>query len=69
MTMALPLLTAADALAAAREPLCYLLRVVQSEASGFSGPGWTRLEPPRDGGVLFLHRERELLAVRVRGVL
>jgi hypothetical protein len=67
--MDLPLLTAADALAAAREPLCYLLRIVQSEASGFSGPGWTRVDPPRDGGVVFIHRERELLAVRARGVL
>jgi hypothetical protein len=67
--MALPVLTAAEALTAAREPLCYLLRVVQSEASGFSGPGWTRLDPPRDGVVLFIHRERELLAVRSRGVL
>jgi hypothetical protein len=67
--MALPTLTAADALTAAREPLCYLLRIVQSEASGFSGPGWTRLEPPRDGVVSFIHRERELLAVRTRGVL
>jgi hypothetical protein len=67
--MALPMLTAVDALAAAREPLCYLLRIVQSEAASFSGPGWTRLEPPRDGSVLFIHRERELLAVRARGVL
>ena len=67
--MALPMLTAADALTAAREPLCYLLRVVQGEASSFSSPGWTRLEPPRDGAVLFIHRERELLAVRSRGVL
>jgi hypothetical protein len=63
------MLTAADALAAAGEPLCYLLRIVQSEASSFSGPGWTRLDPPRDGAVLFIHRERELLAVRARGVL
>jgi len=64
------MLTAAAALTAAREPLCYLLRIVQSEACAFSGPGWMRLEPPpRDGSVLFIHRERELLAVRARGVV
>lgn len=62
-------LTAADALATARESYCYLLRVRQSEAAAFNAPGWTRLEPPRDGAVLFIHRDRELLAVRSRGVL
>jgi hypothetical protein len=28
-----------------------------------------RHAPPRDGGVLFIHRERELMVVRARGVL
>lgn len=67
--MALVRLTAADALFAAREPRCYLLRVLQDEASAFKATGWTRLEPARDGIVVFIHRERELLAVRTRGVL
>ena len=61
--------TAAEALNAAKEPSCYLVCVLQSEASLFHGPGWTRSEAPCDGGVLFVHRERELLAVRASGIL
>lgn len=67
--MAKPVLTAAEALAATREPLCYIVRVVQREASGFGGVGWTMLGRPRDGSVTFVHRERELLAFRTRGIL
>jgi len=68
--MSLGLLTASAALeAAARKPTCYLLCVDQREAPLFDAPGWVRLEPPRDGGVLFIHRERELMVVRARGVL
>lgn len=69
LNMASPMLSAADALAAARSPLCYVVRVVPKDAPFFGGPGWTRLEHPRDGGIVFVHRERELLAVRARGVL
>jgi hypothetical protein len=61
-----PVLTAEQALVAARDPHRYLLRVVEREAPLFSPPGWTRLEPARDGAILFIHHERELLAVRVR---
>lgn len=68
--MSTALLSAAAALeAAARKPTCYLLCIDQQEARLFDAPGWVRLEPPRDGGVLFIHRERELLVVRSRGVL
>ena len=68
--MADVLLTAAAALdAAARTPTCYLVRVDQREAALFRVPGWTPLEPPRDGCVIFIHRERELLVFRARGVL
>lgn len=67
--MAQQVLTAAEALAATREPLCYPVRVIQREASGFGGLGWTMLGRPRDGSVTFVHRERELLAFRTRGIL
>jgi hypothetical protein len=68
--MADVLLTAAAALdAAARTPNCYLLRVDQREAALFCVPGWIPLDPPRDGCVIFIHRARELLVFRARGVL
>ena len=67
--MGIPVLTAREAWAASHEPTRYLLRLVESEAPLFRAPGWKRLDPPRDGAVLFLHQQRELLAVRVRGVL
>ncbi len=64
------LLTAAAALdAAACTPSCYLLCVDEREVELFNAPGWVRLQPPRNGGVMFVHRERELLVVRTRGVL
>jgi len=64
------LLSAAAALdAAASTPTCYLLCLDQREACLFSAPGWVAIAPPRDGAVIFVHRERELLMVRTRGVL
>jgi len=68
--MSLTLLTAAAARdVAASKPTCYMLCVDQREAELFDAPGWVRLDPPRDGGALFVHRERELMVVRARGVL
>ena len=64
------LLTAAAAReAASRTPTCYLVRVDQREAALFRVPGWTPLDPPRDGCVIFINQERELLVFRARGVL
>jgi hypothetical protein len=37
----------------------YLVCVDQRQAKLFREPGWVELQPPRDGGVLFLNRERE----------
>ena len=67
--MAPPLSSTAAAAAAARDLTCYMLRIRQSEADRFDQPGWSRLEPARDGYVVFIHRERELLMVRTRGVI
>lgn len=64
------LLTSVAAAAAATADLtCYLVCVKESEADDFDQPGWMRLEPPHEGCVLFVHRERELLVVRTRGIL
>ena len=57
-------LSVADARAAALEPTRYLLWVSETQARLFIEPGWVKLEPPRDGAVLFVHREREVAAVR-----
>jgi hypothetical protein len=69
LTMGIPVLTVIDARAAAREPNRYLLRIAESQARLFCEPGWLKLEPPRDGAVLFIHPQREVMAVRARGVL
>ncbi len=68
-TMAQRVLTAAEALAATREPLCYMVCVSESEAAIFNGVGWTKVGPSREGSVTFVHRERELMVVRARGIL
>ena len=47
----------------------YLLWVKQRDALKFHEPGWVKLEPPRDNAVLFIHVQRELSAVRQRGIL
>ncbi len=64
-----PVLSAADARVASREPSRYLLWVLEQQAPLFREPGWSKLEPPRDGAVLFIHRMREIRAVRARGLL
>jgi hypothetical protein len=58
-----------EAREAAREPAKYLIWVKQRQAQLFTEPGWVKLEPPRDGAVLFLHRERKIRDARRKGVL
>lgn len=67
--MGTQILSASDAKAAAREPTQYLLWVSEKQARLFHEPGWVKLEPPRGGAVLFVHREREVQAIRSRGEL
>lgn len=54
----------ADARVESRKPDQYLIWVREREASRFQEPGWVKLEPPRNGAVLFVHRGREMQAVR-----
>lgn len=63
-TMGHSILTTAEAQTAAREPGQYYLWVRESESKRFAEPGWVKLEPPRNGGVLFVHRDREAQALR-----
>jgi hypothetical protein len=63
-----PILSVVDARTAAREPTLYLLWLKERQATTFIEPGWQRLEA-RDGAVLFVHRAREVRALRERGVL
>ena len=41
----------------------YLIWVDERTAKLFKEPGWVELQPHRDGGVLFLNRDRERLAL------
>jgi hypothetical protein len=59
MSMAQTILSLTEAKRAARDPATHLLWVQQTQAAAFREAGWVRLEPPRDGGVMFLHRERQ----------
>lgn len=61
--------SAVEARTVAHEESRYALWVREVEAGGFSEPGWIQLEPPRDGAVLFLNREREYRVARRQGVL
>ena len=63
-TMGQSILTTVEAQTAAREPGQYYLWVRESESKQFAEPGWIKLEPPRNGGVLFVHRGREAQALR-----
>lgn len=64
-----PILSAADARRVAEETNRYLVWVREREAPRFQEPGWVRLEPPRQGAVLFVHRRRELKVARAQGTL
>lgn len=63
------ILSIVEARRAARLPDQYLVWVKQQDAVKFQEPGWVKLEPPRDDAVLFVHPQRELSAVRQRGIL
>jgi hypothetical protein len=65
-TMGHPVLTLDDARRAARRPEHYLLWVKAACARQFREPGWVKLEPPRNGAVLFVHRAREARLTRTR---
>jgi hypothetical protein len=58
-----------EARRAAEDSGRYLLWLDENEASLFREPGWLKLEPPRDGRVLFVHPHREIRAARQRGIL
>ncbi len=45
----------------------YLVWVDERQAKLFREPGWVELKPHRDGGVLFLNRERERRALLSAG--
>jgi hypothetical protein len=64
-----PVLSAADARRVAEEPNRYFVWVSELEARRFQEPGWVRLEPPRHGAVLFVHRQREIKVARAQRVL
>lgn len=63
------ILSIVEARRAARLPDQYLVWVKEKDAARFQEPGWVKLEPPRDEAVLFVHPQRELTAVRQRGIL
>lgn len=59
VAMARTILSIADARRAARDPAVHVVWVAQEHAEAFREEGWVRLEPPRDGGVMFLNRVRQ----------
>ena len=63
------ILSIAEARRAAKDSGQYLLWLDETEARQFREPGWVKLEPPRDGGVLFVHPRREIRTARERGIL
>jgi hypothetical protein len=63
------ILSIAEARHAAKDSGQYLLWLDETQAKLFQEPGWVKLEPPRDGGVLFVHPRREIRVARQRGIL
>ena len=63
------LLSLAEARRAAKDSGQYVLWLNEQHAQEFHEPGWVKREPVRDGGVLFVHAEREIRAARQRGIL
>lgn len=59
IVMARTILSIADARRATRDPAVHVVWVAQEHAEAFREEGWVRLEPPRDGGVMFLNRVRQ----------
>ena len=62
-------LSLAEARRAAKDSGQYVLWLNEQNAQEFHEPGWVKREPVRDGGVLFVHAEREIRAARQRGIL
>jgi hypothetical protein len=63
------IMSAVQATAVARHSSRYMLWIFEADASAFKEPGWTRVEPPQEGAVLFLHVVREISVARTRGIL
>lgn len=61
--MARTVFSLVEAKQVACDPTAYLMWVKESDAARFAASGWIRLEPPREGAVLFLHRERQQAAL------
>jgi hypothetical protein len=57
--MGTSILSLAAAKRAAINPATHSLWIAEAAAAGFRARGWVRLEPPRNGGILFVHRERQ----------
>jgi hypothetical protein len=68
-TMGTVVHTLQDARRLAQQGDEYLLWVDERQAQLFVEPGWEELQPHRGGAALFVHRERERLQARRRGVL
>ena len=62
-------LSIAEARRAAKDSGQYLLLLDESQACFFEEPGWIKLEPPRQGRVLFMHPNRKIRVARQRGIL
>jgi hypothetical protein len=62
-------LSLAEARRAAKDSGQYVLWLNEKQARMFHEPGWIKREPARDGGVLFVHPQREIRAARQRGIL
>ena len=63
------ILSIREARRAAKDSARYLLRLDEGEAALFREPGWVMLEPAADGGVMFVHPQREIRTARRRGIL
>jgi hypothetical protein len=63
------LLSLAEARRAAKDSGQYVLWLNETQAREFREPGWIKREPGREGGVLFVHPEREIRTARERGIL
>jgi len=62
-------LSLGEARRAAKDSGQYVLWLDEEQARQFHEPGWVRREPARNGGILFVHPQREIRAARTRGIL
>jgi len=61
--MSLCVVSVVEARRIVRHTTEYLVWVDERQATLFKEPGWIELRPPRNGGVLFLNRDRERRAL------